>query len=416
MPTGEFQNVQVSFVWIDRAKRQRREITDIDELAASIAARGLIHPILIRRDGELVAGERRYTAVKQLGWTNIPVQFTDELDPGELQLIELEENIKRVDLPWQEECDAVSRYHKIKQTADPKWTIDDTAAALNKSSRSLREQIEVQKAIDSKKIDPAKANNFTSARNFVRRAEERATAATLVKLEEALSETKPQVPLLNTEFGKWRRDYDGPPFNFIHCDFPYGIDFGTSARQNSNKIMFEQEYEDAPDVYFSLLNELAESMDKIVAPSAHLIFWFSFKYFNETLSALTKMGWTVNPFPLIWVKSDNSGILPDPSRGPRRVYETAFFASRGDRKIVQAVGNAIASPSTKEMHASEKPRPVLAHFFRMVCDEYTACLDPTAGSANAIRVARTLGATRLLGLEKDKHFYELAKEHFNDPN
>jgi ParB-like chromosome segregation protein Spo0J len=54
-------------------KRHRTDLGDIDALARSIAEVGLLHPIVIRADGKLVAGERRLEACKRLGCTTIPV-------------------------------------------------------------------------------------------------------------------------------------------------------------------------------------------------------------------------------------------------------------------------------------------------------------------------------------------------------
>ena len=44
----------------------RREMGDIAGLAASIAELGLLHPIVVRPDGKLIAGERRLLAAAQL--------------------------------------------------------------------------------------------------------------------------------------------------------------------------------------------------------------------------------------------------------------------------------------------------------------------------------------------------------------
>lgn len=57
---------------------------------------------------------------------------------------------------------------------------------------------------------------------------------------------------------------------------------------------------------------------------------------------------------------------------------------------------------------SEKPRPMLRHFFRMFVDEHSRVLDPTCGSGNALRVAHDLGAAFCLGLEKEKEFFDRA--------
>jgi N6-adenosine-specific RNA methylase IME4 len=58
-------------------KRHRRDMGDIDALAANIADVGLLHPVVVRPNGRLVAGERRMRAAKLLGWTKIPVTVID---------------------------------------------------------------------------------------------------------------------------------------------------------------------------------------------------------------------------------------------------------------------------------------------------------------------------------------------------
>jgi ParB family transcriptional regulator, chromosome partitioning protein len=60
------------------SERHRKELGNIDGLAASIADVGLLHPIVVKSDGTLVAGERRLAAVKQLGWTEVPVTIIKE--------------------------------------------------------------------------------------------------------------------------------------------------------------------------------------------------------------------------------------------------------------------------------------------------------------------------------------------------
>jgi N6-adenosine-specific RNA methylase IME4/ParB-like chromosome segregation protein Spo0J len=53
-------------------ERHRRDLGDIEELAASIAQVGLLQPIALTLDGHLIAGERRLRAVQLLGWRSIP--------------------------------------------------------------------------------------------------------------------------------------------------------------------------------------------------------------------------------------------------------------------------------------------------------------------------------------------------------
>jgi ParB family transcriptional regulator, chromosome partitioning protein len=61
-------------------KRHRKDYGDIASLAASMDALGLLQPIVVTSDGKLIAGARRLKAAKQLGWTEIPVFYKDDLD------------------------------------------------------------------------------------------------------------------------------------------------------------------------------------------------------------------------------------------------------------------------------------------------------------------------------------------------
>jgi ParB/RepB/Spo0J family partition protein len=73
-------------------KRNRRSTGDVSSLAASIADVGLLHPIVVRPGGLLIAGERRIRACEQLGWPTIAVHI---VDLAEVVRGELAENVER---------------------------------------------------------------------------------------------------------------------------------------------------------------------------------------------------------------------------------------------------------------------------------------------------------------------------------
>ena len=89
--------------------RQRFEPEALDLLAQSIESRGLLHPPLCRPTSEgryeLIAGERRWRAVGQLGWPTVEILIkeTDETTTLEDALIE---NTARADLSPIEEARA----------------------------------------------------------------------------------------------------------------------------------------------------------------------------------------------------------------------------------------------------------------------------------------------------------------------
>jgi len=63
--------------------RHRKDFGDLDALAESIRTVGLLGPIVVDADNNLVAGHRRLEAIRKLGWPNVPVrrvrQITDAI-------------------------------------------------------------------------------------------------------------------------------------------------------------------------------------------------------------------------------------------------------------------------------------------------------------------------------------------------
>ena len=83
----------------------------LEELAASIRANGIIQPLIVRRVGQqyqIVAGERRWRAAKIAGLSEVPVVVQEVADRQMLELA-LIENIQREDLNPIEEAQAYER-------------------------------------------------------------------------------------------------------------------------------------------------------------------------------------------------------------------------------------------------------------------------------------------------------------------
>lgn len=81
---------------IDVGERIRADLGDLTDLKNSIASVGLLHPVVVTKAGSLVAGERRLTAVRELGWTDVPVTVVDDLkDAATFLRAEADENTAR---------------------------------------------------------------------------------------------------------------------------------------------------------------------------------------------------------------------------------------------------------------------------------------------------------------------------------
>jgi ParB family chromosome partitioning protein len=98
----ELREVPISDVEIwDEANTRHVEIAEgIDELAASIRQIGLLQPPLVQEENgkyNLISGQRRLLAVRQLGWKTIPVLvLKNPLDLDRAKLASIAENIQRL--------------------------------------------------------------------------------------------------------------------------------------------------------------------------------------------------------------------------------------------------------------------------------------------------------------------------------
>jgi len=406
MTSGVFGSVAIDDVTIsDRIRKKKR--SDYERLKRSISRRGLLHPIVIDRNSILVAGEGRITACRELGWTHIPYQYTDELDPHALRMLELEENNAREDLSWEEQHNQYMEQAAYLREDRPNITDSEIAEELNidKSTFSIHFVYEEAKNIPAVK-EAAKSGGLRTAYNVAVRVLDRALKDSTIH-DVCPSNHTPQSPILTADFHLWAPIYSGPTFNLIHCDFPYGIDADQHQGQNSQ---LRADYTDTPDDYWALLDTLTLHLDRFCAESAHLFFWFSPQHYTRTLAALENLdGFKFDHYPLVWQRGENEGIAPDPARRPRRVYETAFFGWRNDRKIIRTKANSIVAPTTRDIHSHEKSVVALQHFFEMCVDGNTRLFDPTCGSGSALRAARILGAREVFGLESNPEYADAAR-------
>lgn len=131
----------------------------IKELAQTINTHGMIQPIVVRKmdtEGEqyeLIAGERRWRAVKLLEWETVPAIIRDMTD-AETASVALIENLQREELTVIEEASAYARLldiHSLTQEALAQRLGKNQSTIANKL-RLLKLPEEVQQALLNKEI------------------------------------------------------------------------------------------------------------------------------------------------------------------------------------------------------------------------------------------------------------------------
>jgi len=142
---------------IDRNPFQTRSTVDenaLRELSASIAATGVVQPILVRplagNRFQLIAGERRWLASKMAGKPTVPAILRQVSDEQAMEMT-IVENLQRTDLNPMEQARAYDRLaHQFKMTQEQmaQRTGKDRASVAN-FLRLLRLPVEVQQKVET---------------------------------------------------------------------------------------------------------------------------------------------------------------------------------------------------------------------------------------------------------------------------
>lgn len=156
--------VKVPLAQIEPNRYQPRKVFDpgsIRELAQTIDEHGLLEPIILREyepaKYEIIAGERRYRAMKMLNWETVPA-IVKNMSDAETASMALIENLQRRDLSSVEEAQA---YQKLMELNG--LTQQQLAKAMGKSQSTIANKLRLLKLI--KPVQNAILDNRISERH-----------------------------------------------------------------------------------------------------------------------------------------------------------------------------------------------------------------------------------------------------------
>ncbi len=156
-----------------------RHQTDVETLKKSIESIGLINPLTIFKDNELLAGSRRFQAISELGWAEVDVHVVDR-DLLQQELISIDENLVREPLNRMELEQCLNRGRDIYEQLNPNASkIDISNESLNPENK-LKEK--KQEKTDTDSFAAITAEKTGLSKSVIKRAIKRdALAADSVK-------------------------------------------------------------------------------------------------------------------------------------------------------------------------------------------------------------------------------------------
>lgn len=433
--------------------RQRKSFNQgkLEELAESLKQYKQLQPGLCRKEeGKviLIAGERRLRACQL---AEIPYAYTlydEKIDINLAKELELEENLCRDDLTWQEEVEAKNMLHELYQKKGGKTspgakgghTIEQTARILNQSKSTLSKELDLK--IFMEFDDVRNAPTKTEAMKIVKRhkeamarevnlkkvlekrereeREEDATSAYTFNFSEPNKEDmEAQLQkkmdyyvshALHGEMEKTLKKFEDNHFQIVFFDPPWGVGFDEVKRESRSKKNYEDKEEDFNIKFPQWLSLIYKKM----AEDSILFLFFGIANYSFVYDVIERTGFETNRMPLIWYKK-GAHHTRNPKVWFGRSYEPIAYCRKGKKDIIlQGASDIITTtaptPKMKKDHPSAKHPDIYRNLLRRVAFPGDNVLDPMAGSGMIAVACESLQRTTPIEwttIEKDEDFHLL---------
>lgn len=421
MPTeNNFHLIPVASIVVGERFRKDfdgQTTNSITYLRDDIAAHGLYHPLVVTRDTlRLLVGGRRLRAIQLLNWKEVPVQFFDEVDNTTAREIELEENLARKDLTWQEtarlteEIDSLRREKHGSATAgrptangEAGWSLRKTAELQNVTVPIVHQNIRLANAL---KIIPSlmKETSRANALRAVDRLEE--------DIERELERRAKQVQYSEYESSVKCGDATSLILNLpnesIDCiitDPPYGVDVGHGGGHR-----MEADFDDSPEAAIAILRSILPELRRVLKPSGHFYLFFAPQRWATIFNLCSSCGFDVRDVPNIWTKPGGATGTTDWDNNFAPAWEPFLFASNKQRRLNFKRKNVFTYSvelGASRLHPTQKPIELIRELVQLSTQPGEIILDPFAGSGSTLVAASQL-RRKFLGFELNERYVQIA--------
>lgn len=439
--------------------RVRSDYGNLQELADSIASEGLIHPPVIDLTYRLIAGCRRFRAMRDiLKLTEIEVNFFEIVDEATLRRLEAEENVRRKEMTWQEIVRSVKLVHQhqaiSKASKGEAWTQGMTGKLLNRSQAHVSYALQIATLIDSNDDAITKCTSLTDAiKLLIKRAEDTAMAQlarstlspsskpTSVDILAAdsydifASPSGPSVGLASRPDAvelpqdatlpaaltiplstmcicanaiAWMDSQPEASFDHIITDPPYGIDMDNIQQSGGGMNIDSTRAEHNVTSNESLLQSFFTPAYRILRDRSFLILWCDQSQWSLIDESATLAGFAVQRWPLLWIKTHPCQNMAAQYNFTKN-YEIAMVCRKGPATLVSPQSSSfwqggIGTEKDQLGHPFTKPSNLWKWLYGAVAIRGQRVLDPFAGTGSSTVAAVSVGLQpTAIELNSDHH-------------
>ncbi len=403
--------------------RGRKTFTRLIEMAESIRKFGLIHPIVVAPIEDkpdkylLVAGERRYRGAVLAGISEMQASLRHESEDI-LAEIELEENVCRADISFEEEGNILKKIQDRKKKTNPSWTVADTAEMTGRSVGDVSNKIKIAKKFKERPDFKAKCEGkpYTACIKIIEQAEEAEKVKSLI--DRGLIQITTE--LRHGNCLDLIRDLETGSVDLLLTDPPYGLEkmeklrSSGSVKLSGHQLMSDTHNLDLETI-LHLLSELAPHLSRVMKEGAHFYMFCGYQYAGDFITALSPHLEFIPPI-LHWDRGRPSA----PAYGYNYMSRTEciIYGCRPPkgRRLNENMYNILECPDVPKdlrMFPTEKPVPLLKTLIKQSTTPNGLVLDLFAGSASTLEAAKVSGR-RGIGFEIDEEAFLRAQKRLLD--
>jgi len=447
---GGVEYIKISDIIIGERLRQDTPAVKlkVEAIAKSIKSLGPLQPVIIDEKKNLIDGGCRIQAYQFLGVDEVPFVVRHRVTDAKKLILEVEANLQRSDLTWQEKARAIGKVHELKEAeaeeTNQEWGQLATGSLLNVNVASVNNAIQVYKFLIKNDPEICNAESMKAAMLIlVERKKNKAiqyrlattgeppkpeetirpitfalgnaktnpisTPIAAVAVDRKADPIKPSKHidlskmLFNVDCVQWMHAAPKDSVDVIVTDIPYGVDLD-NMEDITNIDMMRSTHDVEDNV--ELMPKFINAAFHILRPNSYLFFFYALQHHEKLRDWGSAAGFKVQDWPLLWLKP-HSCKNNAPQCNFTKSFEPVMVMKKGspvlNSRMTKCHLEVDGMPDKKQQsNPFAKPLEFLSQmiFKPLGLQPGAICLDPFAGEGSILSAA-VLHGLQPIGLELD---------------